>query len=524
MPHRRADFPPQFFETLASVAPIAIFNCDADGRVLYINHRWTEITGQSADESHGHGWANAIHPQERDRVVEGWRAWAGAGQDYGEYVTDCRVLRASGEVRYVRARVVPVRDNGQVRGHVGIVQDVTAAHEAEVARQRYTRRLEILAAIDRAILEARSPISIADAVVERVGLVFPATRVSLNLFDKSAGVGRIVSLWTTRPTLINVGAELEMDVGVMGSEVLEGRGFVVEDLETRATATKVDEVLFAEGIRSVVRVPLRTPAEVIGVLNISSHTVGAFDQTECGVAQEVADRLAVAITNARLFEEVQRTSARVAAMSKRLVEVQETERREIARELHDEIGQTTTALKLRVDLMATRIPPTLSALVDESRRLVDDLFATVRRMSSNLRPPLLDEFGLKKALECHFEQFTLLTGVIVRSAFAGLESQRFAVELETTAYRVVQASLTNVARHAGVAEAHVHVVIDDDMLVRVADRGVGFDPQLNAPGAGLLGVQERVALVGGRFELHSSPGRGTTVIVELPLQPVINES
>jgi signal transduction histidine kinase len=136
---------------------------------------------------------------------------------------------------------------------------------------------------------------------------------------------------------------------------------------------------------------------------------------------------------------------------------------------------------------------------------------------------MLDEFGLRRALECHFEQFTRLTGVIVRAAFAGLDDQRFAVELETTAYRVVQESLTNVARHSGVAEAHVHVVIDEDMLVRVADRGVGFAAKPGVAGAGLTGMQERVALVGGRFELHSAHGRGTTVVAELPLEPPMNQ-
>ena len=207
---------------------------------------------------------------------------------------------------------------------------------------------------------------------------------------------------------------------VVGPEVLEGRGFIRSDLEHVTPRSWIDDALFDEGVRSLIRVPLRAKAGIIGALEISSGETHAFDDEQLAVAQEVADHAAVAITSARLFEEVQVTSARLVAMSKRLVEVQEIERREVARELHDEIGQELTALKLRLDLaMKTGTAPTADALTD-SAQLVQDLLSRVRRLSLNLRPPLLDDFGLQKALLAHFERYTAQTTVKVEFSSAGL--------------------------------------------------------------------------------------------------------
>lgn len=206
--------------------------------------------------------------------------------------------------------------------------------------------------------------------------------------------------------------------------------------------------------------------------------------------------------------------------SKRLMELQETERRHLARELHDEIGQLLTGLHLLLGPNGESPDGTLKTRFEQARTIVDDLVAKVRTMSFDLRPVDLDMLGLLPALLTLFERYTAQTRVVLNFRHHGLQG-RFASEVETGAYRVVQEALTNVARHAGVSATTVSVWTEVDKLnLQIEDRGCGFDPEvvLKTPrSSGLIGMRERVMLLGGRMIIESSPGSGTTVIAELPL-------
>ncbi|HZG43718.1 MAG TPA: sensor histidine kinase, partial [Longimicrobium sp.] len=211
----------------------------------------------------------------------------------------------------------------------------------------------------------------------------------------------------------------------------------------------------------------------------------------------------------------------IRSLSRRLVAVQEEERALIARELHDQIGQMLTGLKLTLE-MSQRVPAEAAgAKLNAARELAGDLIARVRGMSLDLRPSMLDDFGLLPALSWHCKRYTAQTGVRVAFEHQDLEGRRFPSLVETAAYRSVQEALTNVARHAGVPEARVRLWIERARLwVRIEDRGVGFDPEaVRAAGntSGLAGMQERARLLGGRLHIVSSPGQGTTVTAEFPV-------
>jgi signal transduction histidine kinase len=200
--------------------------------------------------------------------------------------------------------------------------------------------------------------------------------------------------------------------------------------------------------------------------------------------------------------------------------VQETERRDMARELHDEIGQVLTAVKLRLEMAAVSVHPPLAERLRETERLVDDLVATVRRLSLNLRPPLLDELGLRCALSAHLERFTAQTGVEVTFNATDLETRRLPLDIETAAFRIVQESLTNVARHAGVQRADVHLRLERSghLEIRVVDAGCGFDRSRVGVGtAGLTGMDDRVALLGGSFRVDSGVA-GTAITARIPVR------
>ena len=194
--------------------------------------------------------------------------------------------------------------------------------------------------------------------------------------------------------------------------------------------------------------------------------------------------------------------------------LEESERRHIATELHDEIGQTLTALKLRLHVAEP------SEHVEQSRELVEELMRRVSNLSLDLRPPMLDDFGLLAALRWLFERYKVQTGVEVQFAHAGIAG-RITPAVETAAFRIVQEALTNVARHAEVKQVNVRVRCHEGLLtVQVEDEGKGFEASAALAAGnstGLSGMRERAAALGGSLTIEAASGSGTCLTAELPL-------
>jgi len=223
--------------------------------------------------------------------------------------------------------------------------------------------------------------------------------------------------------------------------------------------------------------------------------------------------------------ELQTANLRLQQLSQRLLEVQEAERAEIARELHDEIGQALTAIKLNAQWLSRRVTGPESVKLADCIKLADGALTQVRSRTLELRPPQLDQLGLTAALRDLTERM---------AGSAGLESQ-FIAESEdvapgyaqaTAAFRVAQEALTNVVRHAGATQVVVEVSRHDrELVVVVRDDGRAFDfdaaraRAIKGGSMGLLGMQERVNLAGGRLLVDSQPGKGTRVEAGFPIDP-----
>ncbi len=229
------------------------------------------------------------------------------------------------------------------------------------------------------------------------------------------------------------------------------------------------------------------------------------------------------ITERKRADVALRESAeRLQILSRRLLEVQEAERRNLARELHDEVGQMLTGLRLLLKPTGDLPSEEVKARFERARGIVDELLETIRALSFDLRPAALDQLGLLPALLALFERFAAQTGSRVDLKHEAVEGIRFEPEVETTAYRIVQEGLTNVARHAGAGRAAVRVWATADRLtLQIEDQGRGFDPEaaLATPrSSGLAGMKERVLLLGGHLTIESKSGVGTQLTAELPLR------
>jgi signal transduction histidine kinase len=270
---------------------------------------------------------------------------------------------------------------------------------------------------------------------------------------------------------------------------------------------------------------IQVDGERIGTVEIyyleekPDRDIGPFLHEEQYLLNAIARFLGETLERRRAEDERTRYAAQLQALSQRLLDVQETERRAIARELHDEIGQLLTGLKLTLE-MSTPLVEKPKENLDQARRLVHDLLARMRNLSLDLRPTMLDDLGVLPALLWHFERFTAQTGVQVDFKHAGLDGRRFGSAVETTAFRIVQEALTNVVRHARVPSVTVRSWADHETLhVLVEDQGIGFEPQrLPATSHGLAGMRERARALGGQLTIDSTPGVGTCILAELPLR------
>ncbi|NJN97836.1 MAG: GAF domain-containing sensor histidine kinase [Anaerolineales bacterium] len=271
-------------------------------------------------------------------------------------------------------------------------------------------------------------------------------------------------------------------------------------------------------------VPLRVRGEVIGYLTLDSQRRTAYIQAEVALAQAFANQAAVAIHNARLFEQVRAGREQLQFLSRRLVEVQETERRHIARELHDEAGQALTSLMVGLRLLEREAdsPTAVLARAAELKRMADSVLENLHRLAMDLRPASLDHVGLVAALNQYVERFGRQHSPTLVAQFKAVgfeEGERLPPLVETTLYRIVQEAFTNVVKHA--QANHLDVLMkrrDERVVIVVEDDGVGFDftAALQNHHLGLLGMRERAEMLGGCLMVESTPGSGTTLYVEVP--------
>ncbi len=205
-------------------------------------------------------------------------------------------------------------------------------------------------------------------------------------------------------------------------------------------------------------------------------------------------------------------------LSTKLVTVQEEERRTIARELHDEIGQVLMAIKVELALAQRRIENAgvRDRLLDDAQTITDGALHTVRDLSHLLHPALLDDLGLPAAVDWYLTGFGKRHGLAVELLQEGME-MRMVPEIEAACYRIIQEALTNVAKHAHASLAFVYLRhVGDTLQVAIEDNGVGFDPATARRGLGLIGIRERVAHLSGTVQVDSGPGKGTRLRIRLP--------
>ncbi len=236
-----------------------------------------------------------------------------------------------------------------------------------------------------------------------------------------------------------------------------------------------------------------------------------------GIARDITGRI-------QAEEELKASYDKLKAFSSMILNVQEEERTRLSRELHDEVGQALTAIKINLQVTKKELRQRdldFEDRLSDSIGLVDSILEFVRRQATSLRPPALDQMGLLAAVQNMARGFSRRTGIEAKIT-AAEEMNRFSSEIETALFRCIQESLTNVSRHSGAKKVLIIIECNPGSIeISIEDDGKGFEPDTPSPARGhlgLLGMQERVKLLSGRFKIDSKPGCGTRITITLPLE------
>jgi PAS domain S-box-containing protein len=460
-----------------------VFDWDLRGGNLYRSPRYLALLGYSADEIDPPRLAQdqLIHPEDRSRARALWDGCA-AGR-IPQFAEEFRMLRKDGaSVDVLLSGMVLERDpDGKPARLIGTVTDVSRLKAAEGHVREAESRL---AAIVQSAMDAIITID-AD---QRIVLCNTAAERMFGCTPEEA-IGRPLDRFI--PERFRAGH----------------RGHIERFGRTGETSRRMgyQQALWA----------LRTDGAEFPIEASISHATVAGQHLYTVILRDITARL-------KAEEELRLAHDELRELAQAMHEVRESERTRIARELHDELGQALTALKMDTDLLGSTLPadrPDLAERTDAMRALLDSTVATTRRISADLRPLVLDDLGLGAAAEWLAQGFAQRTQIPcslqVDAACAQLGEPH-----ASALFRIMQESLTNVARHARATRVSVRLERrGDDAVLTVLDDGVGMDraARPNPRSFGLRGIGERALLLGGSAEIASRPGAGTTLVARIPL-------
>jgi PAS domain S-box-containing protein len=431
-------------------------------------------------------WADHLHPDDRDWAINFCVRATNRKEDHQfEY----RMIASDGRLLWLRDLVtVHTMEDNSVRLR-GVMVDITEYKQVEEERRKLLRelgeRVKELTALHGAthILQQTKGIS-ADALCQVVSLIPPAFQYP-EVTSARICLGPIES----GPRFTNSASVLRADFTTADKQ----RG----SIEVVYTDERPDEMF------------------------------GPFLAEERALIITLADMLRISYDRSHAEEELRSTTQQLRALSARLQAAREEERTFIAREIHDELGSALTGLRWGLESLQQDLSKganrsneqQLSGKVEQMIKLTDDTVGSVRRIASDLRPSILDDFGLLAAIEWQAEQFQARTGIVCHVE-CSIENRGFTQEQSTALFRVFQEALTNILRHANAKL--VRVTISDEagkFVLRISDDGKGIsEGEKGGQGSlGILGMRERVHLIDGEIEITGIEGQGTEILVRVPL-------
>lgn len=464
----------QRYQTLAEVSPVGIFHTDSHGATNYVNPRWCAISGLSYEEATGNGWLNAVHVEDRVALAKNWEKDANT---QSTSVAEYRFVRPDGSIAWVLGEATAERDAGnQVVGFVGTITDITEIKKTE-----------------NEILNEKK---LSDSIINSLPGVF-------YMYDRDGKFLR----WNKNFEAVTKYNSEEIS-GMHPLDFFDGNN-------KKKVAQKIDNT-FRHGEDHVEADFQIKTHESIPYYFTGKAIEYNGSKTLLGVGIDFSEREAAQ-------RKINETTKQLRQLTAHLQSIREEERKRIGREIHDDLGQQLTAIKMDISWIDKNMPEEWSVLKMKLKNvttLLDGSNQSLRRILSELRPIILDNHGLVEAMEWIGSELTADSAIAFH--FTGEDETDLLLPepIATCIFRVYQEALTNIIRYAGPCDVFVSLkVIDGSVVVNIADTGRGFDFAAikSNQSFGILGMQERVLSNGGEFELITAPGEGTKITMCLPL-------
>jgi PAS domain S-box-containing protein len=516
------------FRAILRQATAGIVRKDPDGRLIFVNEAFCNMLGYVESDVLGKTVWDLMHP---DDVEENRRSYHRLMLEGIPFKLERRLLRSDGSVIWVDASVSPIMDpGGKPQSAVTVEVDITARKLAEEALQQLNLQLEERVLSRTAKLRATNQ-ALREEITERKRVEAALRKSEAIAHENEAKLRSLFDLLPVGISFLNPeGQVVQMNSALLNILKLSKEQFQSGAYKARkyirADGTPMPPSEFASA---------RAIAEKRTVYNVETGIIldnGEMVWTSVSAAPvDVADVSVVVVTvditdNKRAEQALQESHARLRILSQRLVEVQEDERRALARELHDRVGQTLAALNINLIIVNSQLSPDVAEQIgtrlNDSMKLVAETIALVRDVMTDLRPAVLDDYGLEAALESHLSQFISRFDITAKFEKPEQRIPRLGASVEMTFLRIAQEALMNIARHAQATQVHLSLWQQEDAVyMAIQDNGTGIQSwqEANRPGShGLTIMRERAEAFGGTLHVKSVPGQGTKIAVSIPLQ------
>ena len=400
--------------------------------------------------------------------------------------------------------------------------------------KKQTQEKDILLKISQALSQTMDIDGVANTASEVVGKTLGIDRCSIILLTEDGRQVEIRGIFSQYGTGAKklIGKRYPIETEPHWRNIIaRKKALVVNDISASGLGGIIKEHHLKEGLKSLLVTGMFFGTKLIGVLALSSLSRSrSFSRDEIQLSQTIASQIAVALENARLMQMVRVHTHELKELSFQLMQAQEIERKRISQEMHDHVGQMLQAIKMNLDQIKRKLTSEPQMLEETENWFIDteELLSLtiddIRKLIFDLRPSILDDFGLYSALKSYLDGYSRRSDIKV-TIKGKEEKERFPLKVEENLYRIIQESLNNVVKHANATEVGISLYKKHSaVILSVKDNGVGFDPlKLSSsahPGTGISGMRERANLLGGSFEVISKPGKGTRINVKIPLTEV----
>ena len=518
------------FRTTFELAPVGLINTAPDGRLLRVNQRFANFTGYSEEELLGMTFADVTHPDDiaeaikyRNRLLNG---------EVESYSLEKRYVRKTGATVWANITVTMLRDEtGQAQYTITVIENISQRKRTEAAIQR---NYDIQGVINALLTLSLSDMDL-DAMLSRaldriVAIPWLAFESMGGIFLRAEGADRLtLKVHNRMPEQLLVSCG-EVPFGQCLCGQAAERGEIVFSDRIDSAHHRTDAGMPPHGHYCV---PIRAEEKVLGVIVLYLKEGFQRSQRAEDFLGTVSNTLAGIIQRKRAEEALRKAHKGLSRaynhrklLSKRLIDLLEKNRHQIAMELHDHIGQTLTSCKINLEMIHDRIgaqAPDVGAQVESAKGKVIQVMKDIKVISRGLKPAMLDTLGLIPSLRYLFNEIRQDSGIDIKFFSQGLP-ERFDRGKELAIFRITQEALNNTQKHATAQNIFVNLVRKENLLsLSIEDDGIGFDRDsamqmrgVQGP-LGLVFMQERAIQLDGEFTIDAKPGEGTLILVEIPI-------